>query len=167
MSVNFFLGKCQDDSDEKIFGLCDRPGRRPAFLDKDRNNRNIWTAIIVNKQRYQVRFVAVDYCISFPRVDNKKVKRCDAAIFYNSTVTFIELKERSNQRKWLTDGDAQLKNAIEHFKKTDAAADYPVKRAYIANRKQPRFNKAHVRRMDEFFDETGYVLRIQNSVILE
>ncbi|MCF6132744.1 hypothetical protein [Flavobacterium wongokense] len=167
MSVNFFLGKCQDNRSERIFGLRDREGKRPAYVDNVTANRKLWTATVVNKQRYNVRFVAIDFCVPFPRVEGKKVKRCDCGIFYNSTVTFIELKERGNKRKWLTDGDAQLRNTIDAFKATDLAADYPVKRAYIANKKQPRFNKAHTRRMDEFYDKTGYVLRIQSSIILE
>lgn len=167
MSVNFFLAKCQNVTSEKIFGLRDHALRRPAYIDFLGANRKHWIAVIINKQQYDVRFVAVDHCIPFPRLNNKKVKRSDGALFYNSTAVFVELKERSNQRKWLSVGEAQLKNTIRHFEASDASVLYPIKRAYIANRKLPRFNKANTRRSEDFFEETGYVLRVQNSIVLD
>lgn len=167
MKVNFLLGKCQDYSNAKIFGLRDDDPRRHAIVDTVRRNSGMWIATIVNKSRYNVRVVAIDKCLMFPRVGGKKVKRCDSALFYNSTVTFIELKERGGNRDWLAKGEQQLKNTIDHFKATDAADDYPLKNAYIANRLQPYFNKSHIGRTNRFFEETEYVLRIQNSIILE
>ncbi len=166
MKVNFLLGKCQGHSNEKIFGLRDDDPRRHAVVDSIRRNSGLWIATVINKSRYDVRIVTIDKCLMFPRVNGKKVKRCDSALFYNSTVAFVELKERAGDRNWLAKGEQQLKNTIAHFESTDTAEEYPVKNAYIANRLQPYFNKSHINRSDRFFEETDYVLRIQNSIIL-
>ena len=167
MSVNFLLSKCQSTTNAKVFGLRDDNPKSHAFVDELRRNNSLWIATVINKNKYDVRFVAIDKCLIFPRVGGKKVKRCDGALFYNSTVTFVELKERGGTRDWLTKGDQQLRTTITRFEATESAEKYPVKSAYIANRLQPGFNKAHLTRTETFFDETGYVLRIQNSVILE
>ena len=41
------------------------------------------------------------------------------------------------------------------------------KKAYIANSEKPKFRESQKRRMDEFLTDTGYVLRIENRIILD
>jgi hypothetical protein len=166
MKVNFLLARCQNSIVKKIFGLCDDLPGKQSYIDDVRANRNKWIATVVNKAKYTVRFVAIDHCMIFSRINDKKVKRCDSALFYNSTVTFIELKERGGNR-WLSKAEQQLKTTIGYFDATEDAIDYPIKRAYIANRLQPFFAVSNIRRIDEFFDDTSYVLRIQNTIVLE
>jgi len=95
-------------------------------------------------------------------------QRCDGMLAYNSTVIFVELKERkASGTKWVIDAVNQLRASINHFESTVESDDYTIKKAYVANSEHPKFKESQARRMEQFLVETGYVLRIQNRIILE
>src|SRR6267378_2743133 len=112
MSVNFSKAECQDNSENKLFGLCDdRLGQR-AYLDEDDGSK--WIAVVVNEDRYKAIFTAVDHCMELKREDGKMVKRCDGFLSYNSTVIFVELKETDALgNAWVTDGEKQLRSSLD------------------------------------------------------
>lgn len=158
---------CQSRSNRKLFGLCDNPhpAKDPAYIDEFNGEK--WIAVVVNEPTYNVVFTAVDHCIETRRADGKMDNRCDGILFYNNTVIFIELKERSALGvDWIVDAEIQLKSSIGHFEKNVDADDYTVKRAYIANNKHPKFKATQTRRMNQFEKDTGYVLRIENRIVL-
>lgn len=168
MSFNFSGEKCQGKTNKKLFGLCDAPppAKTPAYLDE--KNGGQWIAVVANEDRYEVTFTAIDHCINTVKEDGKMAQRCDGMLTYNSTVTFIELKERKGLgAKWVKDAEKQLRTSIDYFEDTDDAEEYTVKKAYIANSEHPKFKESQIRRMEQFFVDTGYVLRIQNRIILE
>jgi hypothetical protein len=168
MSVNFSEAKCQTHSNRKLFGLCDdlSPASNPAYIDETDGAK--WIAVIENEDRYDVTFTAVDNCITINRPDGKPAKRCDGVLTYNSTVTFIELKQRgANGNAWVNDAEKQLRTTIGYFELEDDAEYYTKKKAYIANSEHPKFKESQTRRMEQFFDDTGYVLRIENRIILQ
>lgn len=168
MSINFSEAACQTFSDRKLFGLCDDPppASNPAYIDE--NDGAKWIAVVVNDDRHSVTFTAIDNCIVINRPDGKPAKRCDGVLTYNSTVTFVELKQRgTNGNAWVTDAEKQLKTTIGYFEHEDVADDYNKKKAYIANSERPGFKESQARRMEQFFDDTGYVLRIENRIILQ
>ncbi len=94
MSINFSEETCQTISNRKLFGLCDDPPpiSNPAYID-ELNGAN-WIAVVVNEYLYHVTFTAIDNCIEINRIDGKQAKRCDGVLTYDSTVIFVELKER-------------------------------------------------------------------------
>jgi hypothetical protein len=49
---------------------------------------------------------------------------------------------------------------------TDDADNYTEKKAYIANSQRPKFKQTQAQRMNKFLKDTGYVLRIENRIIL-
>jgi hypothetical protein len=166
MSIDFFQERCQDNSNQKLFGLCDDQHNERAYLDEKDGSK--WIAIVVNEYKYEVTFIAIDHCIKIKKVDGKMVKRCDGLMFFNSTIIFVELKERGYLgNKWVEDGEKQLRSSIVHFEATYASLDYKKKKAYIANKEHPRFKESQTRRMAQFQDDTGYILRIENRIILE
>lgn len=168
MSINFSEAACQTFSDLKLFGLCDDPppASNPAYIDE--NDGAKWIAVVVNDDRYSVTFTAIDNCIVIKRPDGKPAKRCDGVLTYNSTVTFVELKQRgATGNAWVTDAEKQLRTTIGYFEHEDVAEDYNQKKAYIANSEHPKFKESQARRMEQFFDDTGYVLRIENRIILQ
>jgi hypothetical protein len=168
MSVNFSEAKCQTFSDRKLFGLCDDPppASNPAYIDETDGAK--WIAVVVNEDRYDVTFTAIDNCIVINRPDGKPAKRCDGVLTYNSTVTFVELKQRGAiGNAWVTDAEKQLSATISYFELEDNAEDYNKKKAYIANSEHPKFKESQTRRMGQFYDDTGYVLRIENRIILQ
>ena len=168
MSINFSEAACQTFSDRKLFGLCDDPppASNPAYIDETDGAK--WIAVVVNEDRYEVTFTAIDNCILIKRPDGKPAKRCDGVLTYNTTVTFVELKQRGAiGNAWVTDAEKQLRTTISYFESEDDAGNYNKNKAYIANSEHPKFKESQTRRMEQFFDDTGYVLRIENRIILQ
>lgn len=172
MSVNFFESKCISKTNKELFGLCDDPPppEKPAYIDETDGSK--WIAVVVNDYKYTVTFIAIDHCVEIKKADGKKKeKSCDAMLVYNTTSIFVELKQRKSKgKKWIEEGEKQLKKSIKHFEssKLHDTAIYTVKKAYIANRLRPRFRSSQQVRMDKFSHETGgYILRIENRIILE
>src|SRR4051812_22727641 len=93
MKVNFSRAECQDNSDKKLFGLCDSQIGERAYLDESDGSK--WIAVVINEDKYGTTFTAIDNCIETKRDDGEIDKRCDGFLSYNSTVIFVELKERN------------------------------------------------------------------------
>ena len=167
MSVNFDELKCQTNSKRKIFGLCDDPlpAKNPAYID-EANGEN-WITVVENESLQEITFTAIDNCIEILRPDAKMKQRCDGMLTFNSTVIFVELKDRDSLgNAWVEDAIPQLKSSIESFEETSMAEKFNKKLAYISNKQHPKFKSTQQRRMDAFFDDTNYVLRIQGRISL-
>jgi hypothetical protein len=168
MSTSFNDSRCQTQSARKKFGICDDPSPsiRPAYID-EQNGAN-WIAVVVNEDRFNVIFTAVDHCINTLKSDGQMDNRCDGFLAFETTVIFVELKQRSgrNTTEWIKDGEVQLRATIGHFKDTAVANLYTTKKAYIANSSKPKFRASQAGRMEQFFTDTGYVLRIENRIVL-
>ena len=166
MSVNFFELQCKQISRAKLFGLCDNPPppSKPAYIDE--NNDKCWIAVVSNEKNLEVIFIAIDNCINIRKSSGKTESRCDGLLTYNSTIIFVELKQRTD-KKWIKEGDGQLRKTIEYFERTDESQEFNVKKAYIANSKNPKFKTSQTKRMNKFFEDTGYVLRIENRITIE
>ncbi len=53
---------------------------------------------------------------------------------------------------------------ISHFEREKQAQSFSIKKAYIANGCKPIFRSSQAVRMQRFFDDTGYSLRIENRI---
>lgn len=167
MSIDFTIAECQTHSDRKIFGLCDDqpPARNPAYIDEIDGSK--WIAVVENEDKYSTTFTAIDNCIEIRRPDGTMDKRCDGMLTFDSTVIFVELKERKAQGSaWVKDAEPQLKTSIAYFEDTDNSKSYINKKAYIANSEHPKFRESQMRRMEQFLNDTGYILRIENRIKL-
>jgi hypothetical protein len=169
MSIDFFAAKCQDSSSKKLFGICDDPppANTRAYLDE--TNGAKWIAVVHNDYEYEVLFTAIDHCVKVPPKpdDGKPSKRCDGMLTYNENVIFLELKERAQfGTDWIKDAEKQLKISIAHFETTELAEKFFNKKAFAANSEHPKSKKGYLVRIEKFFDDTGYVLRIQNRITL-
>jgi hypothetical protein len=168
MSVNFNDVRCRTHSNKKTFGLCDdsSPAKNPAYIDE--TNGAKWIAVVENENQQQITFTAIDNCIDILRQDGNMNQRCDGMLTYNSTVVFVELKDRDALgNAWVEDAIPQLKSSIESFEATDMANNYTRKLAYISNKQHPKFKSTQQRRMDAFYNDTNYVLRIQGRINLQ
>jgi hypothetical protein len=168
MSVDFNVTKCQAHSDKKLFGLCDDPppATNPAYIDE--TNGAKWIAVVINDDSFFTTFTAIDNCIEIKRKDGKQAKRCDGVLTFNSSIIFVELKERGAiGNEWVKDAEKQLRASISYFEGTDESEKYTKKKAYIANCEHPKFKESQARRMDQFLTDTGYLLRIENRIILQ
>ncbi|MEI7581903.1 hypothetical protein [Runella sp.] len=167
MSINLAVEVCKTHSNRKLFGLCDdpHPAKNPAYIDESDGSK--WIAVVVNEDRNHVIFTAIDNCIAVSREDGTMDKRCDGVLIYDRVIIFIELKERGALgNSWVKDAEKQIRTTIGNFGDSDEAGEYTTKKAYIANSEHPKFKESQIRRMEQFLNDTGYVLRIENRIIL-
>ena len=167
MSVDFFVAKCQETSNKKICGLCDNPPPSNTIAYLDETDGTKWIAVVHNENREDVTFTAIDKCIFILRENGKDAKRCDGMLTYNDVVIFVELKQKSPLgNDWVKQGEEQLRETINYFEKEIIAQSFTTKKAYIANSEHPKFKTSQARRMEQFLEDTGYVLRIENRIKL-
>lgn len=170
MNIDFSVAHCQTHSSKKKFGLCDNPhpAKDPAYIAESDGSK--WIAVVVNENRYEVTFTAVDQCIEIHEIRDEKLKqtkRCDGILTYDTTIIFVELKERSQKGNgWVEDAERQLKTSIQYFDNGTNLEKYKLKMAYIANSGHPKFKSSQTGRMQRFFESTGYVLRVEARIIL-
>ena len=168
MAVDFVTPACVSSTRAKLFGICDDvpPPAKPAYIDH-RDGRK-WIAVVVNEPHFEVKFTAIDHCIEgMIRPDRTPDNRCDGMLTFNDSVIFIELKEVDmDGSKWIKKADLQLRNTIKYFKEETISDSFRIRKAYIANSDRPKFRDSQQVRMEKFEDETGYVLRIENRIIL-
>jgi hypothetical protein len=164
--MSFFDSEHQYYSNKKLFGLCDDvpPPHRPAYLDETDGTK--WIAVVDNCYGYNVLFVALDHSVILKRPDATQDRCSDGLLSCHSTIIFVELTTAKNEN-WKKDKDSQLRATIRHFENTKEASNYEIKKAYIANSSYPKDNKKNMIRMDKFFKETKYVLRIENRIAIE
>jgi hypothetical protein len=167
--TDFFNPQYQMRSKKKRFGICDTPPppNKPAYIDEGQKGQD-WIAVVENDYQYAITFIPIDNRIDIKRPDGKMDNRCDGLLFYGSTIIFVELKQsKMKGNDWIEDGENQLKATIWHFEQTPEAENYKLKKAYIANSEKPRFRESQKLRMDKFLVDTGYVLRIENRIIID
>ncbi|GAB6975120.1 hypothetical protein [Prevotella falsenii] len=164
--TDFFPQEHITISKKRIFGLCDFPDNsgKPAFLAED--NGEEWIAVVHNDNQKEISFVPIDHCIELLTEDGKTDNRCDGCLFYDTTIIFVELKERNNSksRDWIRQGEKQLRSTIHHFEQEEQSQSFDIKKAYIANSSKPCSKSSYAERMQRFFDETGYSLRIESHI---
>ena len=167
MSVDFTEKECQCKSNKKLFGLCDDQLLllNPAYIDE--KNGSKWIAVVINEYKFEVVFTAIDNCIDIKKEDGKMAKRCDGVLSYGNTIIFVELKERGALgNQWVTDAEKQLKETLAYFERGNIAKTFHHKKAYISNSQHPKFKTSQTRRMNQFLEDTGYILRIENRIYL-
>lgn len=140
----------------KEFGLCDDNNQTPVYIDQD--NRNKWIAKVDNSLQVQLFLVPVDNMIKFP----KGVKRCDAIIYSDKSIFFVELK---NQRtSWLQNAIDQLQDTISVFDSNHNISDFISKRAYACNKAHPNYNCSSKEAIQNFYNRNKIVLRTSTEI---
>jgi len=166
--INFFPDEHKSHSSKKRFGICDTPPPPSLKAYIDEANGQDWIAVVDNYYQDEITFIPIDNCIEILRADSKMDNRCDGLLYYGKTVIFVELKTSGARNKnWIDHGQEQLRVTIGHFENSFEAEDFDVKKAYIANNAKPLFRSSMVGRMDNFFLDTGYVLRIENRINID
>jgi hypothetical protein len=164
----FFLEEYIQQSCKKRFGVCDTPPppSEKAYIDED--NGKDWIAVVENHDKKSISFVPIDNCIELRRPDNTMDNRCDGLLYYDTTIIFVELKNATSKgNDWIVHADKQLRATIGHFEISSHDKSIERKRAYIANSAKPRFRSSQAERMERFLSDTGYVLRIENRIVVD
>jgi hypothetical protein len=160
MKVDFFKSDCQKLTNEKKFGLYDADYKRPAkilFTDEP-----LWNAIVLNENRKQISFTAIDNCIPISNENGcLDEKRCDCMLTYDSTLLLIELKNK--KANWQSEGLAQIENIAKIMIKEipEYYNSFRKRKAIVANRKEksPAFNNSNAEQRQNFY--SNYKMRIQ------
>ncbi|WP_373731104.1 hypothetical protein [Bacteroides heparinolyticus] len=166
--IDFFPEEHKQFSEKKRFGICDTPPPPACKAYIDEKNGKDWIATVDNYYQELVTFIPVDNCIEINKPDGTMDNRCDGFLYYKATIIFVELKQRNVKgNKWIKEGEKQLRETIGHFEKEPQSKSFSVKKAYIANRHRPYFRSSQAIRMDEFFNDTRYSLRIENRICID
>lgn len=163
MAVNFFQNACKTSSDKNIFGICDDSPNSPAYIDE--NTRSKWIAIVSNPQNKRADFYAIDNCVEILKPNGDLESRCDGLLKENQNLIFIELKERES-KGWFGKGSKQLKTTIDVFLANYNASNFNSIEAYVCNSLKPRSNPARASSIQKFYDETGFILRDKQLIII-
>jgi hypothetical protein len=163
--TDFFKSTCQTKTNAALFGICDDNNQpeAPAYLND--TNSKTWTAEVRNDQKIEVTFTAIDNCIPIFRENGEMESRIDGLLTYNSDrLIFVELK--IVRESWIPGGIQQLENTIELFSAQNDLSSYKKRRAFLANKKHPRFKFSHKETMQVFKNKTGVRLIISANIKL-
>ena len=164
--IDFFPEENKTTSSKKRFGICDETPPPYAYIDEF--NGQYWIAVVENFYQETINFIPVDHNIEIRRPNNEMDNRCDGFLYYDKTIIFVELKTAASKNKyWIDDAEKQLQVTIGHFENCKQANDFEVKKAYIANNAKPKFRVSMIERMDNFYYDTGYILRIENRINID
>jgi len=162
--TDFFKMACQTKTTAALFGICDdnKKPEAPAYLNH--TDLDTWSAEVHNEQKIEVTFTAIDNCIPIFRENGNMESRIDGLLTYNNTLLFIELKIVRDS--WIPDDIQQLERTIELFSAHNDLSSYKKRRAFLANKKHPRFKYSHKEAMQAFKNKTGVRLIIAANITL-
>lgn len=155
--VDFSLYEEQVPSVDE-FGLVDpddKSGKKKVFISLDRKNDKWGAEVYYNRKRSDYCFIPVDNNIELKRDDGSDAPRCDAVLTTKHTVCFIELKEQRGG--FISKAKNQILSTIDFFGNIE---NYEHKLAYICNRRRKISHASTKSMMNDFFKETGILLRI-------
>lgn len=163
MKINFFENKyiVEPPHKEEKFYIYDPGNNESVYVSFD---DKYYQAIVFNKKKEYIQFIAIDNNIKIYK-DNSKDEEslCDCMLFSKENfILFIELKDQ--QKQWLSDALSQLKNTIRLFKENHSVELFAKRRAYASNKQHPQFAHSYKETMQRFRQETGFILRIQNTI---
>lgn len=140
----------------KEFGLCDDRNQTPVYIDQD--NRDKWIANINNSQQVQLFLIPVDNKIDFPGW----LKKCDAIIYSDKTILFIELKDQ--RTSWLQNAIEQLQDTISVFNNNHDISVFINRKAYACNKAHPNYNCSNKETIQNFYNRNRIVLRTTTKI---
>lgn len=159
MSVDFLKTDCQNTTNERKFGLYDAEDKTPVKIEL--TDEDLWNATILNNNRKNILVTAIDNCIDLFRQNGEMDNRCDCMLTYNTTILFVELKNKRDS--WQSEGLAQIENVVKIMMKEipDFYNGFTKRKAIVANRKHqfPSFQESNIEQRQHF--SSKYKMRIQ------
>ena len=162
MSLNFFRQDCQfPPINDATFGLCDDQDGSRAYPDMV--NRGNWIATVKNEGRLDITFTAIDKCVLLDWEHPGK-GRCDGMLTTKRHLYLVELKDM--EPPWQSGTIEQLRSTIALLKAAHDISQFPLKKAFAANKKRPVFVVIDNEENTAFSRETGFRLDIQAEILV-
>ncbi len=159
MSIDFFKAVCRDETSEKKFGLYDAEDSTPAIITL--TDEHLWNAVVINESGKTINFTAIDNCIDVLNENGETDSRCDCMLTFNSTLMFVELKNKRGS--WQAEGLSQIENIAKIMiaENPDYYYSFKKRKAIVANRRHqfPAFHFLNAEQR-QFFS-SKYKMRIQ------
>lgn len=167
MGIDFF--KEEEVVNDVYFGICDdedETTKTPAYVDRNRANKDKWVAKVTNNTGKAVGFVAVDNKIEIRRDNGDMENRCDAMLHNENYIIFVELKVQD--KDWIKRAvEEQLLATINSFKTYHDISKFRYRIAYACNRRHPFFAVSHKEYMQQFRKKHNVRLIIGSDIILK
>lgn len=163
MPIDFFQNRCKTQSDDLEFGLCDDTPNSQAYIDE--TDQSKWIGIVKNPDEKEAEFYAIDNCVEVKRPNGEDESRCDGVLKESTNLIFVELKERGS-KGWFGDGRKQLTTTINIFKANHNTSAYSSIIAHVCNSLRPAANSGRAASIQMFKDDTGYILKDQQEIII-
>ncbi len=159
MSIDFLKADCQNTTNEIRFGLYDAEDQTPVEIKL--TDEDVWNATILNNDSKSILITAIDNCIDVFRPNGEMDNRCDCMLTYDTTILFVELKNKRDS--WQSEGLAQIENIVKIMvaENPDFYNGFTKRRAIVANRKHqfPAFQESNLEQRQYF--SSKYKMRIQ------
>lgn len=167
MQVDFFCNPYKQTTSVARFGICDDTSdvhiARPAYINVEQSEAEEWIAEVRNGEEKKVDFYPIDNCLNLLREDGTRDNCCDCMLAYDSSLMFVELKDRYDS-KYLAKGIKQLKSTLEHFKANHNTDDFQIT-ARVCNRR-PCCVVSCKQQMEQFRNSTGIRLDVDRVIRL-
>lgn len=176
MSICFYSALNPESTISKpLFGIQDQNMKKATLKDTDLDQCE---CIVINKNQTTYNFTPIDKLIALKKENGTDDKRCDAMLFIQGKVIlFIELKKRNwtdrdgnIQDVYASSALEQLKSTIAHFKKNHNR-DYNdrtiIRQAHLTNINKPCFQFQETKFLEEFEEETNFILFTAREIIAE
>ncbi|HOY31690.1 MAG TPA: hypothetical protein PKW80_07405 [Bacteroidales bacterium] len=167
MSIDFFKTVCQKTTSEKKFGLYDAEDKTPVKIKL--TDEPSWNATILNTECRTISFTAIDNCIDVYRENGEMDSRCDCMLSYNSTLLFVELKNKRDS--WQSEGLSQIENIAKKMIEEipDIYYHFKKRKAIVANRKHqfPAFQNSNAEQRQYFSSKYNMRIQFDAEIIIE
>ncbi len=135
--LDFFNSDCIEPKRNDIeFGICDDQDGEKAYTDN--TNSDKWIAIVKNHNKKEIVFTAIDNCLLLLKKGTlDEESTCDGMLTFENSLFLVELKIQ--KKGGLPKAISQLENTISLVNKYNDISKIRYKKAYICNKKPPKF----------------------------
>lgn len=162
--MNFLDANCQQGPfADTTFGICDDENGGVAYVAATTPPE--WVATVLNPQRVAVTFTAIDKCV-IKDGDEQGRGRCDGMLTTDRHLYLVELKNQRNA--WQSGAIEQLRSTLHFLVQEALDLDrFRYRKAFACNRKHPAFAVIDNETKKAFFNEFGFRLHIEASIVIE
>ena len=162
MAVDFF-SYAEAVPTKKEFAICDDHDQKPVRIEHVGDSEH--QVLVISNNRSDYNFIAVDHAIPLKKDDGSDDKICDAILFTQRTVCFIEIK-CWRKGPWIKTAAEQVVHTIKHFDKNHPEDGHRLRDVYLCNWKKRKklLNEPYMELKNDFFQDHKAHLYISNKI---